>query len=288
MSAYAQSGLAGAPAGTRDHGISGAGIGLRLCHIDEVLRQRPPIPWMELLADNHLAEGGLTALHVEALASLYPLTLHCVGMNLAGTDPLDDDYLRRVLALRERSAAAWVSDHLCFTAVGGRRYHELLPFPYTDQSLRHVAARVHRIQEILGAPLVIENVSAYLRFSDSALGEAQFLSALCRDTDCRLLLDVNNVYVNAINHGEDAEAYLRALPFERVAEIHLAGFAPREDYLLDAHDRAVAAPVWDLYARVATRLSGVPTLIEWDNDIPPLPVLLAEADKVAAITEAPR
>jgi uncharacterized protein (UPF0276 family) len=276
----------GAAAGALDCTVSGAGIGLRLCHLDQLVAERPALRWLELLADNHLAAGGPAVSGAEAVAALYPVTLHCVGMNLAGTDPLDTAYLRRVHALRERTGAAWVSDHLCFTAVGGRHYHELLPFPYTEASLRHVSARVHQVQELLGAPLVIENLSAYLRFAESALTEAEFLAALSRATDCRLLLDLNNLYVNAANHGDDIDSYLNALPLDRVAEIHLAGHAPRDGYLLDAHDRAVAEPVWRLYARVAARLPRVPVLIEWDNAIPALPVLLAEAARAAAIAES--
>jgi uncharacterized protein (UPF0276 family) len=277
---------AGGRAGSRDRAISGAGIGLRLCHLEQLLAERPAIPWLELLADNHLAAGGMTALQVEAVAARYPLTLHCVGMNLAGTDPLDADYLRRVRDLRARAGAAWVSDHLCFTAVDGRCYHELLPFPYTEASLTHVTARVQHVQEALGAPLVIENVSAYLRFAESSMGEAEFLAALCRATDCRLLLDVNNHYVNAVNHGESVDDWLQALPLASVAEIHLAGHAPRDGYLLDAHDRAVAPAVWQLYERIAALLPDVPALIEWDNAIPPLPELLAEAATAAAIAQA--
>lgn len=274
----------GGAAGAGDPTIAGVGIGLRQCHIDGILSERPPLPWLELLADNHLADGGITVEHVNTLARLYPLTLHCVGMNLAGTAPLDPGYLDRIAALHRRSAAAWVSDHLCFTAVDGRHYHELLPFPYTEESLRHVAARVQAVQDRLGTRLVIENVSSYLRFSTSALTEAEFLAELCRSTDCALLLDVNNLYINQINHGEAPEVALAALPLDRVQEIHLAGFEAKGSWLLDAHNGPIAPEVWSLYAMVLERLPApVPTLIEWDNRIPPLPVLQAEARRAAAI-----
>jgi uncharacterized protein (UPF0276 family) len=221
--------------------IAGAGIGLRACHIDQILRTGTALPWFELLADNHLAEGGVTAAQVDAVCARYPVTLHCVGMNLAGTDLLDRDYLHRVRALKDRSGAAWVSDHLCFTAHGGRHYHDLLPFPYTEESLAHVAERVLQIQDLLGDRLVVENVSSYLRFAGSALSEAEFLAELTRRADCLLLLDLNNLYVNQVNHGEDPDAVLAALSLERVREIHLAGHERKDGWLLDAHNARVSA-----------------------------------------------
>lgn len=239
--------------------------------------------WFELLADNHMADGGLTGAQLHAVCAHYPVTLHCVGMNLAGTDPLDRDYLRRVRVLRDRSAAAWVSDHLCFTAHNGRYYHELLPFPYTEESLAHVTGRVLAIQDLLGEQLVVENVSSYLRFAGATLSEAEFLAELARLTDCLLLLDVNNLYVNQINHGEDPDTVLAALPLERVREIHLAGHEQKDGWLLDAHNGPVSASVWALYARVARLLPEVPVLIEWDSDIPPLSVLLEEAVRAEAL-----
>ncbi|MBK1705519.1 DUF692 domain-containing protein [Halochromatium glycolicum] len=262
-----------------DRSIAGAGIGLRHCHLEQVLRERPPVPWLELLADNHLAAGGLEHAGLEAISVRYPLTLHCVGMNLAGCDPLDHKYLRQIIQLRERTGAAWVSDHLCFTAHNRRHYHELLPFPYTEEALRHVSERVLAVQDLLQAPLVVENVSAYLRFADSSLSEAEFLAALTHATDCELLLDLNNLYVNHVNHGDDVDAYLAALPLARVREVHLAGHAVKPGYLLDAHNDRVSPPVWALFRRLVQALPEVPVLIEWDNDIPALPVLLAEAER---------
>ncbi|NBC49756.1 MAG: DUF692 family protein [Gammaproteobacteria bacterium] len=262
-----------------DRPIAGAGIGLRHCHLEQVLRERPSVPWLELLADNHLAAGGLDHAGLEAISVRYPLTLHCVGMNLAGCDPLDRTYLHQIRALRERTGATWVSDHLCFTAHNRRHYHELLPFPYTEEALRHVSERVLAVQDLLQAPLVVENVSAYLRFSDSSLSEAEFLAALTRATDCELLLDLNNLYVNHVNHGDDVDAYLAALPLARVREVHLAGHAVKPGYLLDAHNDRVSPPVWALFRRLVQALPELPVLIEWDNDIPALPVLLAEAER---------
>ena len=288
MTASVSVGLSDASAAPRDSRISGAGIGLRTCHIEEVLNHLPPVPWFELLADNHLAEGGLVRAQVEAVRAHYPLTLHCVGMNLAGPDPLDRTYLGRVRDLRDRTEAVWVSDHLCFTAADGRHYHDLLPFPYTDEALRHVAARVLEVQDFLGEALVVENVSSYLRFADSSASEAEFLAQLTKATDCGLLLDVNNLYVNQVNHGDDLDAYLAALPLDRVREIHLAGYEPKEGYLLDAHNNRVSAPVWDLYEQVARYLPRIPALIEWDNDIPGFEVLVEEAERAATVATAVR
>lgn len=265
-----------------DRSIAGAGIGLRHCHLEQLLHERPPVPWLELLADNHLAEGGVERAWLDAISARYPLTLHCVGMNLAGCDPLDHRYLRKIIQLRERTGATWISDHLCFTAHERRHYHELLPFPYTDEALRHVSERVLAVQDLLQAPLVLENVSAYLRFADSNLSEAEFLAALTRATDCELLLDLNNLYVNHVNHGDDIDAYLAALPFARVREVHLAGHAVKPGYLLDAHNDHVSPPVWVLFRRLVQQLPNVPVLIEWDNDVPSLPVLLAEAQRARA------
>jgi uncharacterized protein (UPF0276 family) len=272
--------------GSRVPRISGAGIGLRTCHIDQVLRDLPDVPWFELLADNHLAAGGLVRAQVEAVRAHYPLALHCVDMNLAGADPLDLGYLRRVRDLRDRCGATWVSDHLCFTAVDGRNYHDLLPIPYTEEALTHVARRILMIQDFLGERLLVENVSSYLRFAESPLTEAQFLGALAREADCLLLLDVNNLYVNQVNHGDDLDTCLDALPLDRVMEIHLGGYEPKDGYLLDAHNNPVSEPVWRLYERVAGLLPDVPTLIEWDNDIPAFSVLLSEAERASRIATA--
>ncbi len=280
------SGLTAVLVGPRDPRIAGAGIGLRTCHIEQVLSELPEVPWFELLADNHLATGGLVPAQVDAICAHYPLTLHCVGMNLAGPDPLDLGYLKQVRDLYRRTDAGWVSDHLCFTAVDRRHYHDLLPFPYTDEALRHITARVLEIQDCLGAPLVVENVSSYLRFAASSDGEAEFLTALSKETGCELLLDVNNLYVNHINHGDAIDAYLAALSLERVREIHLAGYEQKDGYLLDAHNNRVSPAVWDLYAQVARILPRVPSLIEWDNDIPDFEVLLAEAEHATAISAA--
>lgn len=261
---------------------AGAGIGLCSQQVHRLLDHGTDVPWFELLADNYLAAGGLIVAQLEALRERWPLTLHCVGMNVGGTDPLDETYLGQIKILSKCTDAAWISDHLCFTAYHGRHYHDLLPVPYTEAALDHIAGRVQCIQEYFGQPLVLENVSAYLRFRESVLTEAEFLAELVQRTGCAILLDVNNLYVNHANHGDDIDTYLAALPMHAVREIHLAGYQDHGDYLLDAHNHRVSEPVWSLFERVIAKAPHTPVLIEWDKDIPEFAVLREEARKAEA------
>lgn len=258
--------------------MSGVGIGLRDPHFDQLMDDDRGVPWVELLADNFLARGGLVPRQLERIADRFAVTLHCVGMNLGGTDPLDVDYLKDIRSIAARAQPVWISDHLCFTRCHGRHYHDLLPLPYSEEAVRHVAARIARIQDFLGCRLVVENVSAYLR-ADAPLSEAEFVAAVCDEADCALLLDVNNLYVNQVNLGLDAREAIARVPLERVREVHLAGYEDKGGYLVDAHNNCVSEPVWALFRHVARALPDVPVCIEWDNDIPPLAVLLGEADK---------
>lgn len=256
--------------------VRGAGVGLRPCHYREILATRPPVPWFEVLADNYFSPGLALAL-LEQVRADYPVTLHSVGLSLGATDALDADYLARLRELAARVEPAWVSDHLAWIACDGTCLHELLPLPYTEESLAHVARRIEAAQEALGRQLLIENPSSYLTFRDSTLPEAQFLAELVARSGCALLLDINNAYVSAVNHGWDLAGYLEALPVGSVREIHLAGYEARAHHLFDTHGQRVHAPVWDWYARAIGRFGAVPTLIEWDTDIPPLAVLCEEA-----------
>ena len=266
----------------------GAGIGLRGQHIPEVIQELPDVPWFEVLADNHLAEGGLIPRQLAAVRSSYPVTFHCVGMSIAGVDDLDMNYLERIRNLAERFEPAWISDHLCFTQYANHQYHDLLPFPYSEESLSHVSERVMKIQDYLGRALVVENVSTYLQYRDSTMTEGEFLMSLCEKTGCEILLDVNNAYVNEINHGIDARDFIRSLPAERVREVHLAGFEDHGEYLIDAHNNLVANPVWQLYDYLVQLHGEKPTLIEWDNDIPEFKVLMEEAQRAERILSASR
>ena len=263
--------------------LAGTGLGLRSAHIARVLSERPPVPWFEILADNHTAPGGLIPRQLAAVRADYPITLHCVGMSLGGTAPLDIAYLRSIKRLIQTYEPVQVSDHLCFSSHASHQYHDLLPLPYTEEALLHVADRIQRVQDFLGVRVLVENVSSYLTYRHSTLGEAEFLAALCETADCDLLFDVNNAYVNEINHGAPAGDFLHHLPLERIREIHLAGYEDKGDYLIDAHNNRVADPVWALYADVAQQLPDVPVLIEWDNDVPALEILLDEAARAERI-----
>lgn len=265
--------------------MSGVGIGLRDPHVTELLSGEPKAPWVELLADNHLAEGGLIAARLEAICERYPLTLHCVGMNLGGVEPLDRKYLQAVKHLMMRSRPAWVSDHLCFTRHGGHHYHDLLPLPYTEEALFHMVDRISQVQDFLGTRLLVENVSAYIAASDSSMDETEFLTALVNEADCDLLLDVNNLYVSQVNLGLDAGQVIAGLPVERIREVHLAGYEDKDGFLIDAHNNPVSEPVWTLFEALVARVPQVPVLIEWDNDIPSLDVLLAEAARAKAVID---
>jgi hypothetical protein len=225
---------------------------------------------------------------LEAIRSNYPITFHCVGMSLGGTDPVDVEYLRGIKTLIERYQPSLVSDHLCFSQHGQHNYHDLLPLPYNEETLNHFRQRITQIQDILDTRILVENVSSYLSYRASTLSEAEFISELLSRTDCDLLLDINNIYVNAVNHGFSASEYLSKIPMQRVREIHLAGYEERDSYLLDAHNNRVSPPVWELYEEVISEYPDIPTLIEWDNDIPSFTVLREEADAASALMQRHR
>jgi uncharacterized protein len=264
-----------------------AGIGLRAEHHAAVLSQQPDVGWLEVHSENHFAPAGAAHLVLDALRPNYPISLHGVGLSLGATDPLDREHLARLSAAIRRYEPTLVSEHLCWGAAGGRHTNDLLPLPNTLEALRHVAARILEAQDSLGVPLLIENVSSYLEFRDADMTEWEFLAALARETGCRLLLDVNNIYVSARNHGFDALEYLRALPSHSVAEIHLAGHSTRRvggrELLIDTHAARVCDDVWSLYAATIARFGRQPTLIEWDSDLPALDVLVDEAQRADRI-----
>lgn len=251
--------------------------------MEEVLLQRPAVPWFEILADNHIAQGGIIPRQLDLIRCNYPITLHSVGMSIAGADPLDFNYLKSLRQLYQNFEAAWISDHLCFSQHHQHQFHDLLPFPYTEESLQHVSQRVEQIQDYFAAPLLIENVSSYLSFNQSSLSEAEFIAHLCDKTGCKVLLDVNNIYVNEFNNGAPSDEWLSAFKRQSIGEIHLAGYEDKGEYLLDAHNNLVADEVWDLYQSVVKTYGDIPTLIEWDNDIPEFTTLQSEADKAESI-----
>ena len=256
-----------------------AGIGLRHKHHRQVVADRPAVAWLEVHSENFFAAGGEPLRVLEAVRQHYPLSLHGVGMSLGSSDELSERHLHKLKILVDRIQPAAISEHLCWSSVNGRFLNDLLPLPYTEEALSHVAGRIDRIQEVLGRTIMVENVSSYVRFAGPAYQEWEFLAAVSGRTGCGILLDVNNIHVSAFNHGFDPMAYLRGIPRDAVGEIHLAGYSEVDDFLVDTHSRPVQDVVWQLYAEALKRFGPVPTLIEWDNDIPPLEVLMAEAHK---------
>jgi uncharacterized protein len=266
--------------------IGGFGLGLRVEHYADFLEGRPAVDWLEVISENYMVPGGKPLAHLDRIRADYPMVMHGVSLSIGSTDPLDRGYLRELKALTRRIEPAWVSDHLCWTGVDHHHLHDLLPLPCTEEALRHVAGRVLQVQEVLGRRLLLENVSSYVCFEGDEMHEWEFIAELARRADCELLLDVNNVYVSSRNHGFDARTYIDAMPRERVRQIHLAGHEDHGDHVIDTHDHAVCDAVWDLYAHTVRRLGPVPTMIERDDHIPPLPELLAELDRARAVQRA--
>jgi uncharacterized protein (UPF0276 family) len=254
-----------------------AGIGLRTPHVRHVLAEHPSVPWFEVHSENYFADGGPALASLASVRADYPLSLHGVGLSLGSTDPLDPVHLSRLKRLAHRVEPSRISEHLCWSSVAGRHYNDLLPLPYTEEAIAHVCARIASVQDYLGCEILVENVSSYVAFSESTLAESEFVAAIAARTGCKLLLDVNNIYVNSRNHGFDALAYLAAIDPTSVAEIHLAGFEKSETCLIDTHGAPVAPEVWALYERALARFGPVATLIEWDTNIPEFAVLQREA-----------
>jgi uncharacterized protein (UPF0276 family) len=266
---------------TRRH--FGHGIGLRTRHYGLLLEEPPPVDWVEAISENFFSPGGRPLAVLEKVRRDVPVVLHGVSLSIGSTDPLSEPYLERLSALVRRIQPALVSDHLCWGSHGGRYVHDLLPLPYTEEALAHVVERVRAVQDRLGRQILLENVSSYVTFPDSTLTEWEFLAEVARRADCGILLDVNNVYVSARNHGFDPLDYLNGLPSERIGQIHLAGHTDKGTHLLDTHVGPTPEGVWELYRRTLLRHGPIPTLIEWDEGVPELPVLVAESRKARDI-----
>jgi uncharacterized protein (UPF0276 family) len=264
----------------------GIGIGLRTVHFGTILGQHPKVDWFEVLSENFMDTGGRPLYVLDQVAERYPVALHGVSLSIGSTDPLNLEHLRKLKALAERTKAHWVSDHLCWTGVLGRSTHDLLPMPYTEAALRHTVARVRQAQDVLERPLVLENPSSYLEFAASTIPEWEFLARLAEEADCGLLLDVNNVYVSSFNHGFDPDAYIDAIPPDRVVQYHLAGHTHKGTHIVDTHSDHAIPEVWQLYRRAVGRTGRVATLYEWDENIPAFEVVHAEAQKAAAFRDA--
>jgi uncharacterized protein (UPF0276 family) len=269
-----------------------AGIGLRSAHHEALLRERPRVGWIEVHTENYFHDGGPQVRDLERARELYPLSLHGVGMGLGSADPLDRSHIAKLRRAIERFAPSLVSEHACWASHDGEHFNDLLPLPYTEESVAHLAGRVAQAQDLLGRQILIENLSCYLSFKCSRLTEWEFLAAVVERSGCGLLLDVNNAYVNSVNVGLDAVAFINGLPVGAVGEIHLAGHARQvvdgREILLDDHGSKVPEPVWKLYELALRRFGRVPTLIEWDTNLPELSVLVGEADRAQRQLEAAR
>ncbi|HKC26172.1 MAG TPA: DUF692 domain-containing protein [Thermoanaerobaculia bacterium] len=257
----------------------GYGIGLRTTHFPEILSAWPAVDFFEILSENFLDTGGRPSWVLDRVVERYPVVMHGVSLSIGSADPLDFGYLAKLKALAERTRAAWVSDHLCWTGVAGRNTHDLLPMPLNEESLEHVVRRVRAVSDYLERPLVLENPSTYLEFELSTMSEAEFLARLAEEADCGLLLDVNNVYVSSVNHGFDAREYLDAIPKDRIVQFHVAGHTDKGTHLLDTHSTFVKDEVWRLFEYAIRRTGPQATLVEWDEAIPDLSVVNGEATK---------
>jgi uncharacterized protein (UPF0276 family) len=260
----------------------GDGVGLRDAHFPHLMRTDPSrwgVDWFEIISENFIDNHGYPAHVLDRVLAHRPVVMHGVSLSIGSTDPLDTVYLRKLRALAEHVRPAWISDHLCWTGINGVNSHDLLPMPLTRQSLAHVVDRVRAVQDFLGRPLVLENPSTYLEFRVSDIPEWEFLSLLAEETGCGLLLDVNNVYVSATNHGFDMTTYVEAVPVDNIVQVHLAGCTDCDTHMIDTHNQPVPNRVWPLYVTVQQRTGGVSTLLEWDADIPPYPELIAQLAK---------
>ena len=263
--------------------IRGFGLGLRPPHYEAILNEAHAIDWLEVITENYLVPGGQPLSYLERIRERFPMVMHGVSLSIGSTDPVDVDYLQDVRELAARVQPEWISDHLCWTGVEGKNLHDLLPLPYTEEALKLVAGRVNEVQDRLGRQILLENVSSYLTYRDSELSEWQFLSEVAARADCAILLDINNIYVSSVNHGFDPVAYLDAIPKARVRQFHLAGHSDMNGYLIDTHDHPIVPAVWDLYAKALDRFGQVPTMIERDDNIPPLSELVQELDVARAV-----
>lgn len=267
----------------KDRPYLGYGLGLRTDHFETVLRSNPAVDWFEIISENFMVEGGKPLYYLDQIKERYPLVMHGVSLSIGSCDPLDMDYMRELKKLAQRVNPAWISDHLCWTGLGGHNLHDLMPLPYNMPAARHVIERVSRVQDFLGRQILLENVSSYLDYEKSDMTEWEFITEVSEGADCLLLLDINNIYVSAFNHDFDAMEFINGVPLNRVQQFHLAGHEDNGDYIIDTHDHPVIDPVWALYAKAVERFGPVSTMIERDDNIPPLEDLIAELDVARTI-----
>ncbi|MBW7860945.1 MAG: DUF692 domain-containing protein [Rhodocyclaceae bacterium] len=263
--------------------FAGFGLGLRPAHYPDFLSGHPPVDWLEILSENYMVQGGKPLAVLERIRADHPVAMHGVSLSIGSVTPLDHEYLNQLKALARRIEPMWISDHLCWTGVHGVNLHDLYPLPYTEEALRHVVARIRDVQDFLDTRLVIENVSSYLTYAASEMSEEAFVRAVAEEADCLLLLDVNNVYVSAVNHGYSPTQFIDAMPAGRIQQIHLAGHSDHGGHLIDTHDAPIAEAVFDLYRHACRRFGPASTMIERDDAIPPLAELTDELDQLRRI-----
>lgn len=261
----------------------GFGLGLRTEHYEDILATEPNVDWFEILSENYLVPGGKPLYYLDQFKERYPLVMHGVSMSIGSVAPLDFEYLSQLKQLADRVNPKWISDHLCWTGVHGKNLHDLLPLPYTEETINHVVGRIQQVQEFLGRQILIENVSSYASYQDSAMTEWAFISEIANRADCLLLFDVNNIYVSSVNHQFDAREFIDGVPAHRVQQIHLAGHEDHGDYIIDTHDAPVIDAVWDLYDYAIKRFGPISTMIERDDKMPPLSELVTELGRARQI-----
>jgi hypothetical protein len=257
----------------------GLGVGLRTLHFSHILGDWPDVDWFEVISENFMDSGGRPRYVLDQIAERYPVVMHGVSLSIGSTDPLDLDYLTKLRRLADGIGARWVSDHVCWTGVAGINTHDLLPIPFTEEALAHVVGRIRIVQDYLERPLVLENPSSYMQYAAATMPEWEFLGRMAEESDCGLLLDVNNVYVSSVNHDFDPVEYVTSIPHDRVVQMHLAGHTVHDTHIVDTHDGPVSRPVWELYDLATELTGGVSGLLEWDADIPPFPELHDEVLK---------
>ena len=264
----------------------GFGMGLRTCYFEQILTEQPAVDWFEIISENYFVSGGKPWHYLSQIKEQYPIVMHGVSMSIGSTDALNFDYLKQLKNTIERVNPMWVSDHICFSALGEFNSHDLLPMPYTEEALDHLTQRISQVQDYLERPMIFENVSSYLTYKQSHMTEWEFLAQLHKQTGCQFLLDINNVYVSARNHGFSAMEYLNALPKQSIAQIHLAGHQDCESHIIDTHDQPVCDAVWSLFSQFSKQLPAISTMIERDDNFPPLSALLSELEQAKALTKA--
>lgn len=263
----------------------GFGLGLRAQHYGDILEGNPPVDWFEVISENYMVPGGQPLRMLDKIRARYPIVMHGVSLSIASTAPFDEDYLKGLKTLADRTEPKFVSDHLCWTGVHGVNLHDLLPFPYTREALDHVVARVQHVQDYLKRPIALENVSTYVQFGHSEMQEWEFIAEMTKRTGCWLVFDVNNVYVSAFNHSYSADEFIAGIPADRVVQFHLAGHEHNMTHIIDTHDALVCDAVWDLYRKSLTRFGPVSTIIERDDDIPPLADMVTELGRARVIAD---